>query len=234
MALHADVADALADQPLLDDDVDVAAELARHWDSAERPTEALRWTVAAADQADQRYAFETALSLYQRALVWWDSAREPEAAAGRTYTDLLFATADAAGSAGELELAAALASSAIDNPGSSPIQTFGRARVHLWAVGRSHDLQVLAKSAMPQVDGVDPEARGSFLVDLAALQFFDSRPEDALRLGPDIEAALNGLADPACMHADTASSPRVGNSSVASTAPKRSSQKPLALRGVTA
>jgi DNA-binding CsgD family transcriptional regulator/tetratricopeptide (TPR) repeat protein len=196
VALHADVAEALTDQPVLDDDIDIAAELARHWDAAERPTEALRWTVAAADQADQRYAFETALSLYQRALVWWDSSGEPEVAAGRTYIDLLFATADAAGSAGELELAAALASSAIDDPGSSPIETFGRARVHLWAVRRSQDLQALAKSAVTQLDGVDPEVRAAFLVDLAALQFFDSRPEEALRLGPEIEAALDGLEDP--------------------------------------
>src|SRR5262249_41965763 len=62
---------ALDNVTVLDDDVDLVTERARHWDAAERPAEALRWTITAAEQANDRYAFAAALALYGRALQWW-------------------------------------------------------------------------------------------------------------------------------------------------------------------
>src|SRR5207249_4372268 len=79
VALHRAVAAALEMRPELGVDLDRAAELAQHWDSAEQPRPALLWSVRAAEHAAARYAVESAVGFYERALRWRDAVDEDDA-----------------------------------------------------------------------------------------------------------------------------------------------------------
>jgi DNA-binding CsgD family transcriptional regulator/tetratricopeptide (TPR) repeat protein len=201
VAFHAAVAEALARRPRTRTDLDVVAELARHWDAAERPAEALKAAIAAAEHADRRYAFQAALTWYDRAQEWWREVDDPETVAGRTHTDLLFAHADAAGSAGALDRAAELSMQAIATiPGSEPsagVEAFTRSRAHLWAVRRSDEVRELAAVALEHLDAVGTTARASFLVDYGMYLLYDSRPLEALELAPSIVSAVEAADVPA-------------------------------------
>ena len=109
VALHRRIAAALTEHPSAAVDLDRIAELARHWDAAEDATEALRWSVAAGDQAVRRFAFEAGAAAYERALAWWATVPDAAAVAGLDHVSVLLASADAAGYAGHVTGAADLA-----------------------------------------------------------------------------------------------------------------------------
>ena len=102
VALHDAIAAALTAHPAVAVGIDRIAELARHWDAARDASSALRWLVAAAEQAEQRFAFEAAFDDYERALGWWDSVGDAARVAGSDHAALLLDAADAAGLAGHI------------------------------------------------------------------------------------------------------------------------------------
>src|SRR5207247_1369156 len=94
--------------------VDRVAELAGHWDAARDASAALRCLVAAAEQAEQSFAFEAAFDDYELALGWWESVDDAPAVAGIDHAALLLDAADAAGLAGHSGRAADLARAGVD------------------------------------------------------------------------------------------------------------------------
>jgi DNA-binding NarL/FixJ family response regulator len=198
VVLHAAIAAALNDVTIVDSELDLIAERARHWDAAERPTEALQWTVAAGRQADDRYAFAAALVWYERALTWWDGVAHPEEVSGLTRVNLLFAAADAAGASGRFERAADLAEQAArgaENP-LARVEAFARSNAHLWAAGRTALLADIANAALAELDEVDERGRAAFLVDYAGYLLHDARATEALELGPTLIDSVSELGDP--------------------------------------
>lgn len=199
VALHADVARALATTAVVGPEFDVVTELARHWDAAHVSAEALRATIAAARQAASRYAYDSAIAWFERALLWWDAADDAVSIAACSHSDLFFDAADAAGAAGLLDRAAVLAEQAITvaTEPEAAVAAFTRARPHLWAVGRSDELRVLSQSALAYAESVEVAVRAGFLVDLGFFMMFDSRPLDALALAPPMLAAVDEVDEPA-------------------------------------
>jgi DNA-binding NarL/FixJ family response regulator len=201
--LHEAVAGALEAHPVTADDIDTTAELARHWDAAEHPANALRWTVAAAEQAKRRYAFATALALYRRALAWWVAVEDAASVAGRNHTQLLFDAADAAGEAAALAEAADYASHAAAEAGpAAAIEVFPRAHAHLWGARRVAELHDLSAIALSQMNEVDAATRLFFLVDYSTFLLFAGRPEDVVALEPVMTDALGEITD-AVLHVRT-------------------------------
>ena len=98
--LHADLAQALTEQPELADGPPAvaAAELAAHWDAAGEPTRALPARVQAGLAAERAHAFPEAQRHYERALELWEQVTDPDRAAGLDRVELLTRAADAAGS----------------------------------------------------------------------------------------------------------------------------------------
>ena len=185
VALHRAVAEVLETQVGLRLEVDRIAELARHWDAAEDPPAALRWSIAAAEVAHDRYAFETAHALYDRALFWWDGTPDAESVAGMDHVTLLFATADAAGNAAHLDAAGEIGRAGLDEAlelgPAACVEAFARGRRHLWGAQRSDELFEFASIALPQLDDVDAGARARFLSQYVGYLIFDSRPYAAFR-----------------------------------------------------
>jgi DNA-binding CsgD family transcriptional regulator/tetratricopeptide (TPR) repeat protein len=188
VALHGAVAAALESLGSLDGDIDITSELARHYDAADRPQDALKWTVAAAELASSRFAFEAADALYERALHWWDRSHG-HAGVTVSRVDLLFAAADAAGDAGQLDRAAARAAEAVAlaRGPERVAEAFTRSQPHLWAVGRFGEIQALADEALAQIDQLDDLQRYEFLITAGRAAIFDQRPEAALELTPTID-----------------------------------------------
>jgi len=195
VGLHRAVARALADHSEIRGDVDRTSELARHWDAAEEPSEALRACIAAGRQATERYAFDAARVLYERALFWWEGTVEPTKVAGVDHIELLFASADAAHNAAHLAEAGDLARAGLDEAlrlgPEACVNAFARARRNMWGAQRSDELLEFAAIAMPQLDHVDVGARARFMSHYLGYVLFDSRPDIALDLaGPTLDAVV--------------------------------------------
>jgi DNA-binding CsgD family transcriptional regulator/tetratricopeptide (TPR) repeat protein len=201
VALHNAIAAALTAHPAVAVGVDRIAELARHWDTARDASSALRWLVAAADQAGQRFAFEAAFDDYERALGWWESVDDAPAVAGIDHAALLLDAADAAGLAGHTGRAADLARAGLDEAyaldASRGVEAAGRVYPLLWQADRAAELfEFSTTTLLPVLDRVDPGARARFLV---------SRVEHLVAYGTTAElrepaaqmmAALQGVNDP--------------------------------------
>lgn len=89
------------------------AELAHHWWQAGRPAEALRWSVAAADQATKVFAFAEAAEYASRALGLWPHVQAAEQMTGLRHDELLGRAADAYRWTGRLDLALELIDQAL-------------------------------------------------------------------------------------------------------------------------
>jgi len=201
MAVHAAVASALDDPALAAADLDLTAERARHWDGAEVPSEALRWSVAAARQAAARYAPDSAHAWFERAIVWWPAVPDPIAAAGCTRAELGFDAADAAGASGAYDRAVELAGDAIGDP-TDPVaaaEAFVRAADHFWAVGRSEVGHDLAAVALGALDALDDDIRARFLTDYVSALLQDARPLEAHARLDDMLVAAARADDPALL-----------------------------------
>src|SRR5439155_15397241 len=144
VALHHAIAAALTAQPAVAVGIDRIAELAPHWDAARDASSALRWLVAAAEQAEQRFAFEEASHDYELALCWWESVDDAPAVAGIDHAALLLDAADAAGLAGHIGRAADLARAGLDEAyaldASRGVAAAGRLYPLLWEADRAAEL----------------------------------------------------------------------------------------------
>ena len=200
VAMHRAVARSLEEHTEIRGDVDRTSELARHWDAAEDAAEALRWSIPAARQARDRYAFDAARVLYERALFWWDATTDAATVAGMDHTTLLFTAADAAHDAAHLAAAGDLARAALDEAlqlgPEACVDAFARARRNMWGAQRSDELLEFAAIAMPQIDHVDVGARARFLSHYLGYVLFDSRPDIALDLAEPTLDAVAEYGDP--------------------------------------
>jgi DNA-binding CsgD family transcriptional regulator len=194
VALHRRIAVVLAERPATAGDLDRVAELARHWDAVDDPVEALRWSVAAGDQAVRRYAFDAAATSYMRALHWWDVAPDPGAVTHLDHVTLLFAAGDASENAGDTIRGARLAREALDEAlADAPeccVDAVGRAYPLLWGADRANELDMFTAVAMPALDRAGALAQVRFLESVVDGHLREFRPLDALEYAPRmLEAA---------------------------------------------
>ena len=164
VARHRAIAAALTDHPSRQVGVDFVPELARHWEAANEPAPALRWVVAAAQLAEDRYAFEDAAAAYERALVWWDAADDPKSALAMDHAALLLAAANAAAFAGRSERAAELGQAGVEEACAIDIARGVDAAGRMFPLMSADRAGALHASLVPGLDRVDPVSRARFLV----------------------------------------------------------------------
>ncbi len=200
--LHRAIAEALDEHPERAVGIDRVAELARHWDAAEVASPALRWLVAAAQQADASYAFEAAFEAYERALFWWSAVPEPATVVDIDHVALLIAAADAAGFAGHIDRAADLGRAGLDEACaidlSRGVDAAGRVFSVMWLADRATELHEFATTALlPQLDHVDAAARARFLVSHVEYLTRNAPPTEVTESATLMMAAVRNIADPA-------------------------------------
>ena len=198
--LHGRIAEALEATPSPANGVRwVAGEAARHWQAADRPTEAYRSSIEAALAASQLRASTSALDHWETALVIQDRVEAEKrteilAARGLDDVDMLVKAAWAADLVGRHERAIELAERALDmvDPSSDPARA-GTLRADygqlLWYAGHF----ALAEGALEEAAAlVGPETplrdRAHVLGRFAAVQFWRGR------FGPAIELAREAVA----------------------------------------
>jgi len=201
VALHHAIATALTAHPAVAVGIDRIAELARHWDAARDASSALRWLVAAAEQAEQRFAFEAAFDDYELALGWWESVDDAPAVAGIDHAALLLDAADAAGLAGHIGRAADLARAGLDEAysldASRGVEAAGRVYPLLWEADRAAELfEFSTTTLLPVLDRVDPVARARFLVSRVEHLVAYGTPAEVREPAAQMMAALRGVSDP--------------------------------------
>jgi len=201
VALHDAIAAALTAHPALAVGIDRVAELARHWDAARDASSALRWLVAAAEQAVQSFAFEAAFDHYERALGWWESVDDAPAVAGIDHAALLLDAADAAGLAGHIGRAADLARAGLDEAyaldASRGVEAAGRVYPLMWAADRAPELfEFSTITLLPVLDRVHPVARARFLVSRVEHLVAYGTPTEVREPAAQMMAALRGVSDP--------------------------------------
>jgi DNA-binding CsgD family transcriptional regulator len=202
VALHRTIAEALIDHPERAVDVDQVAELARHWDAAEEATPALRWLVAAAQQAEARYAFDAAFEAYERALFWWEGVDAPSVVAGIDHADLVLAAADAAGFAGHIERAADLGRAGLEEAciidPERGVEAASRVYGIMWSADRAPELYEFAtRTLLPVINDVNPHARARFLVSTVEHLLTHASPEEWREPAEHMLEAIRDIEDPA-------------------------------------
>jgi DNA-binding CsgD family transcriptional regulator len=163
-ARHHAIAAALTDHPSRQVGVDVVPELARHWEAANEPAPALRWVVAAAQLAEDRYAFEEAADAFERALGWWDKTDDPDSVVAMDHAALLLAAANAAAFAGRSDRAAALGQAGVEEACAIDIARGVDAAGRMFPLMSADRAGALHASLVPGLDRVDPISRARFLV----------------------------------------------------------------------
>jgi DNA-binding CsgD family transcriptional regulator len=201
VALHDAIAAALTAHPAVAVGIDRIAELARHWDAARDASSALRWLVAAAEQAEQSFAFEAAFDDYELALGWWESVDDAPAVAGIDHAALLLDAADAASLAGHIGRAADLARAGLDEAyaldASRGVEAAGRVYPLLWEADRAAELfEFSTTTLLPVLDRVDPVARARFLVSRVEHLVAYGTPAEVREPAAQMMAALRGVSDP--------------------------------------
>jgi DNA-binding NarL/FixJ family response regulator len=202
IALHHTIAHALTDHPERAVDIDQVAELARHWDAAEEANPALRWLVAAAQQAEARYAFDAAFDAYERALFWWDAVDAPSVVAGIDHAALVLAAADAAGFAGHIERAADLGRAGLEEASiidpERGVEAASRVYGIMWTADRAPELHEFAtRTLLPVIDRVNPLARARFLVSTVEHLLTHASPEEWREAAARMLEAIRDIDDPA-------------------------------------
>jgi len=89
------------------------AQIATHWQSAESPSDELRWRVRAAREAGGRYAAAQEAEQWRRALTLWQLVANPATVTEMGLADVYGAAVDALDHAGDAPSAAALAMEAL-------------------------------------------------------------------------------------------------------------------------
>ena len=201
VALHGAIAAALTADPAVAVGIDRIAELARHWNAARDASAALRWLVAAAEQAEQSFAFEAAFDDYLRALGWWQSVDDAPAVAGIDHAALLLDAADAAGLAGHIGRAADLAQAGLHEAcaldASRGVEAAGRVYPLLWQADRAAEwLEFSTTTLLPVLDRVDPVARARFLVSRVEHLVAYGTPAEVREPAAQMMETLRSISDP--------------------------------------
>ncbi len=161
--LHAAIGAALEARPELGDPspARAAGALAHHWAAADRPDEAFRWSLAAADAASAVYAHGEAAGQRRRALHLLARLSPGVRATAPSRIELLLAAEDSANLAGELAEAEALVREGLASvdPGLDPT-TAGilesRLGYHRWAAGHSEEALAAHRRAVELVPSEPP------------------------------------------------------------------------------
>jgi DNA-binding CsgD family transcriptional regulator/tetratricopeptide (TPR) repeat protein len=154
------------------------ADLARHWDGARMPEQALRPMIEAALAAEGVYAWPEALEHWQRARALFGTIEDGAAIAGLGLGELDGRGADCALMAGEYDAAIALARAAIDavDPVAEPTLAgllHNRLRWALWESGDRAGAAEAVESALRLLPTQPPtQARASALAQHAGILVF--------------------------------------------------------------
>ena len=164
VAFHREIAEALTDHP---ESQSESTESPSWPATGTRPSEAdpaLRWLVAAAQQAEEAYAFEAAADSTSGHCSGGTAVADAPTVATVDHAALLLEAADAEGAAGHIERAADLAwtglveSFALDP--SRGVEAAGRVYPVMWTADRADDLfEFGTTSLLPVLDRVDPRRR---------------------------------------------------------------------------
>ena len=161
---------------------------------------ALWWLVAAAEQAEQRFAFEAAFDDYERALGWWESVDDAPRIAGIDHAALLLDAADAAGLAGHTGRAADLRGRVSTRRSRSTRVGASRRRVACTpCCGRpiaAEWFELSTATMLAVLDRVDPAARARFLVSRVEHLVAYGTPEEVREPAAQMMAALRAVDDP--------------------------------------
>ena len=185
--LHAACAEVLAARPELGDGpAATAASVARHWDAAGEPAEALAAGTRAAAAAEGVYALTEALVLYERALELWDRVPDAEAVAGMSRLDLLERTAQAAVLAGDASRAVTLLDQALTlaDPAAEPVRTGALHSLRAWCgwpAGAAGPATYEHHAAALELIPAEPPSleRARAVTDLAFSTMLDGRQQEA-------------------------------------------------------
>jgi DNA-binding CsgD family transcriptional regulator/tetratricopeptide (TPR) repeat protein len=185
--LHASCAQALTDQPKLDDAAPavLAGELAVHWDAADELARALPARVQAGLTAGRARAFAEAHRHYERALELWELVPESAWPMGLDQVDLLARTAEAAAFTGAVERAIRLVGDALDrvDPAVEPVRAavlLARLGDHRWVAGDEAGALAAFEQAERLLAGKPPSAeRARVLAAHAYALLLSLRSEEA-------------------------------------------------------
>jgi hypothetical protein len=130
------------------------AEIARHWDAAHRPEQALGPTIRAAEAAERVYAFPEAGRLWARAGTLASEAPAAGVALGLTRDVLLGRAADAAVLAGDYRDAIELGEAAVAlvDPAADPLRA-GHLHDRLrWSSASTAPIELMARTCLSSSD----------------------------------------------------------------------------------
>jgi DNA-binding CsgD family transcriptional regulator/tetratricopeptide (TPR) repeat protein len=201
VALHAAFAAALEARLAGGDRSVAAVEVARHWDGAHEPGRALPYTLRAAEDAEQVYAFAEALALWLRAAAMFESIDEHGEVEGRDLPDVLFRAGECAVVFGEAARAVSFAQRALMAlvPGGDTERIAGlenRLRWYLWWAGEREDAIAAVRAALAEMPDDRPTiARARALAQDAGILMMSGdlersrdRAIEAIRMGTELKA----------------------------------------------
>ncbi len=192
--LHARLADVLAR------DEAPAAELAPHWATAGRSTEALVASVKAAQQAEAVFGLAEAHAHLERALALWHAVPDPAELAGLDLAELYAWTAELAGHVGAASRAVELAQRAIELVGAEDPHRAALLHVllaeYLSETGRYDDTLAALERAVELVPAEPPSPERAYALGslagglMMAWRYAESLPisEQALALARELGA----------------------------------------------
>jgi DNA-binding CsgD family transcriptional regulator/tetratricopeptide (TPR) repeat protein len=177
------------------------ADLARHWDGARMPDQAIRPMIEAAYGAEAVYAWPEALEHWQRARALFAMVDDGAAAGGLGLAELDGRGADCALMAGDYETAIALAQAAIDAVDADAEPTLAgllhnRVRWALWESGDRSGAAAAVEAALRLLPPTPPsQARASALAQHAGILVFaghyeasEAEATEALAMAREIDA----------------------------------------------
>jgi len=177
------------------------ADLARHWDGAGRPEQALRPMIEAALAAEAVYAWPEALEHWQRARTLFATVEDGAMVGGLTLAELDGRGADCALMAGEYDAAIALARAAIDAVDAETDPTLAgllhnRLRWALWESGDRAGAAEAVDAALRLIPSAPPtQARASALAQHAGILVFAGQydasraeAEEAIAMARELDA----------------------------------------------
>jgi DNA-binding CsgD family transcriptional regulator/tetratricopeptide (TPR) repeat protein len=183
--LHARYAALLAAEPS-DAGEATAADLARHCLESHDLAGALGAWIRAARAAEHRLAPAEATEHYEQALQLWSAVAAPDRPADVTLVGLGLAAAAAAGQAGDLRRAAALATDASEAAratGDRHIEADARQRLagHLYSTEREHEAMEQVQAVYALLEGSGPNASRVWAASVEARLVGGSGPEGSNR-----------------------------------------------------
>ncbi|WP_311131959.1 helix-turn-helix transcriptional regulator [Nonomuraea gerenzanensis] len=163
--LHGAIAEALTEDPALSqtDSLNLAAELAHHWEQAHNVPQALAESVRGAAAAVSVFAYAEAARQYDRALRLWTRVPDAEDRAGLAREDLLVRAADAYRWSGRISEAVGLLDEILaklghDGEAARAGTLLERKGRYLWELGRGEESLRAYEEATRVLSGEPPSA----------------------------------------------------------------------------